>query len=72
MKLLDICILILVYLALALLMLANDAPAEAIVLWGGVLAFFLSYYVLIPLVKLLLRIVAILRGLVATGDKPAT
>ena len=72
MKLLDICILILVYLALALLMLANDAPTEAIVLWGGVLAFFLSYYVLIPLVKLLLRIVAILRGLVATGDKPAT
>jgi hypothetical protein len=69
MKLLDISILVLVYLSLALLMLFNDAPVEAIVLWGGVLAFFLSYYVLIPLVKLVLRIVAMGRGLIAGGGR---
>jgi hypothetical protein len=69
MKLLDISILVLVYLSLALLMLFNDAPVEAIVLWGGVLAFFLSYYVLIPLVKLVLRIVAMGRGLIARGGR---
>lgn len=69
MKLLDLSILLLVYLSLALLMRLNDAPVEAIVLWGGVLAFFLSYYVLIPLVKLLLRIVAMGRGLVTRGER---
>lgn len=72
MKLLDLSVLLLVYLSLALLMLINDAPVEAIVLWGGVLAFFFSYYVLIPLVKLLLRVVAMGRGLVTRGGKSDT
>ena len=69
MTLLNIAVLFSVYLALAILMWFNDAPIEAILLWGGTLAFLLCYYVLIPLIKLLLRIVDWGRALVSGGGK---
>lgn len=69
MKLLNIAVLLSVYLALAIVMLFNEAPLEAILLWGGILATLLSFYVLIPSIKLLLRSVDLGRGLIAGGDK---
>lgn len=68
MTLLNIAVLFSVYLALAILMWFNDAPIEAILLWGGTLAILLSYYVLIPLIKLLLRIIDRWRALVSRGE----
>jgi antibiotic biosynthesis monooxygenase (ABM) superfamily enzyme len=68
MTLLNIAVLFSVYLALAILMWFNDAPIEAILLWGGTLAILLSYYVLIPLIKLLLRIIDRWRTLVSRGE----
>lgn len=69
MTLFNIAVLLSVYLALVILMWFNDAPLEAILLWGGTLAILLSYYVLIPLIRLLLRIVDWGRALVSGGDK---
>lgn len=69
MKLFDIAVLFAVYLALAGWMWFNDAPREAILLWGGTLAILLSYYVLIPSIRFLLKVVAMGRALVSGGEQ---